>query len=142
MLLPKKTKYRKQMKGHLRGVASRGTTISFGQYALKAETSERITSRQIEAARRAMTRYIKRGGKIWIRIFPDTPITKKPAEVRMGSGKGSIDHYAAKVRAGRIMFEMDGVSEEVAKEAMRLAAHKLPVRTRFLVRETPGETEQ
>jgi large subunit ribosomal protein L16 len=141
MLLPKKTKYRKQFKGHLRGEASRGTTIAFGQYGLKAETGERITSRQIEAARRAMTRYVKRGGKIWIRIFPDTPITKKPAEVRMGSGKGAVDHYAAKVRPGRIMFEMDGVTEEVAKEAMRLAAHKLPVRTRFIVREVPGETE-
>jgi large subunit ribosomal protein L16 len=141
MLLPKKTKYRKQFKGTNTGVASRGTTIAFGQFALKAEENERITSRQIESARRAMTRYIKRGGKIWIRIFPDTPITRKPAEVRMGSGKGSVDHYAAKVRAGRIMFEMDGVTEEVAKEAMRLAAHKLPVRTRFMVREVPGETE-
>jgi len=141
MLLPKKTKYRKQMKGRMKGVASRGTTIAFGSYALKAETGERITSRQIESARRAMTRYIKRGGKIWIRIFPDTPITKKPAEVRMGSGKGSVDHYVAKVRPGRIMFEMDGVAEDVAREAMRLAAHKLPVRTRFLTREVPGETE-
>jgi large subunit ribosomal protein L16 len=141
MLIPKKTKYRKQMKGRLRGEASRGTEIAFGQFGLKAETGERITSRQIEAARRAMTRYIKRGGKVWIRIFPDTPITKKPAEVRMGSGKGAVDHYAAKVRPGRIMFEMDGVTEEVAKEAMRLAAHKLPVRTRFLVREVPGEVE-
>ena len=141
MLLPKKTKYRKQQKGHLRGEASRGTEIAFGQFALKAETSERITSRQIEAARRAMTRYVKRGGKIWIRIFPDTPITKKPAEVRMGSGKGAVSHYVAKVRAGRIMFEMDGVSADVAKEAMRLAAHKLPVRTRFLARETSGEVQ-
>jgi large subunit ribosomal protein L16 len=139
MLMPKKTKYRKQMKGRNNGVASRGTEISFGQFALKAETAERITSRQIEAARRAMTRYIKRGGKIWIRIFPDVPVTKKPAEVRMGSGKGSVDHYAAKVKPGRVMFEMDGVTEEVAKEAMRLAAHKLPVRTRFVVREIPGE---
>jgi large subunit ribosomal protein L16 len=129
------------MKGTNTGVASRGTTIAFGQFALKTEENERITSRQIEAARRAMTRYVKRGGKIWIRIFPDTPITKKPAEVRMGSGKGSVDHYVAKVRAGRIMFEMDGVTEEVAKEAMRLAAHKLPVKTRFMVREVPGETE-
>jgi len=141
MLLPKKTKYRKQMKGRNNGVASRGTEIAFGQFGLKAETAERITSRQIEAARRAMTRYVKRGGKIWIRIFPDTPITKKPAEVRMGSGKGSVDHYAAKVKPGRIMFEMDGVTEEVAREAMRLAAHKLPVQTRFLVREIPGEAE-
>ena len=141
MLLPKKTKYRKQMKGRLRGEATRGIEIAFGQFGLKAETSERISSRQIESARRAMTRHIKRGGKIWIRIFPDTPITKKPAEVRMGSGKGSVDHYAAKVKAGRIMFEMDGVTEEVAKEAMRLAAHKLPVATRFVVREIPGEVE-
>jgi large subunit ribosomal protein L16 len=141
MLMPKKTKYRKQQKGRLRGEATRGTEIAFGQYGLKAETQERITSRQIEAARRAMTRYIKRGGKIWIRIFPDTPITKKPAEVRMGSGKGSVDHYVAKVKAGRIMFEMDGVDEDVAKEAMRLAAHKLPVQTRFVVREIPGEVE-
>jgi len=141
MLLPKKTKYRKQMKGRNDGQASRGTEIAFGQYGLKAETAERITSRQIEAARRAMTRYVKRGGKIWIRIFPDTPITKKPAEVRMGSGKGSVDHYAAKVQPGKIMFEMDGVAEDIAKEAMRLAAHKLPVRTRFIIREVPGEVE-
>src|SRR5258706_5149045 len=103
MLMPKKTKYRKQMKGRLRGEATRGADIAFGAFGLKAETAERITSRQIEAARRAMTRYVKRGGKIWIRIFPDTPITKKPAEVRMGSGKGSVDHYAAKVKAGRII---------------------------------------
>ncbi len=141
MLLPKKTKYRKQMKGTLNGVASRGAEIAFGQFGLKAEEAERITSRQIEAARRAMTRYVKRGGKIWIRIFPDTPITKKPAEVRMGSGKGSVDHYAAKVRPGRVMFEMDGVTEEIAREAMRLAGHKLPIKTRFIVREVPGETE-
>jgi large subunit ribosomal protein L16 len=142
MLLPKKTKYRKQQKGReLRGNASRGTEIAFGSYGLKAESAERITSRQIESARRAMTRYVKRGGKIWIRIFPDTPITKKPAEVRMGSGKGSVDHYAAKVKSGVIMFEMDGITEDIAKEAMRLAAHKLPVRTRFVVRETPGETK-
>lgn len=142
MLMPKKTKFRKQQKGRLRGEATRGNTIAFGQYGLKAEESERITSRQIESARRAMTRHIKRGGKIWIRIFPDTPITKKPAEVRMGSGKGSVDHYAAKVKAGVIMFEMDGVNEDVAKEAMRLAAHKLPIHTRFIVREIPGEVEE
>jgi large subunit ribosomal protein L16 len=141
MLLPKKTKYRKQMKGRNNGMAARGTEIAFGQYGLKAETAERITSRQIEAARRAMTRYVKRGGKIWIRIFPDTPITNKPAEVRMGSGKGSVDHYAAKVKPGRVMFEMDGVPEEIAREAMRLAAHKLPVQTRFVIRQVPGETE-
>lgn len=141
MLMPKKTKFRKAMKGRNNGLAQRGTTVAFGTYGLKAETAERITSRQIEAARRAMTRHVKRGGKIWIRIFPDTPITQKPAEVRMGGGKGSVDHYAAKVRPGRIMFEMDGVTEEVAREAMRLAAHKLPVQTRFVIREIPGETE-
>ena len=142
MLLPKKTKYRKQMKGRLRGEATRGAEIAFGQYGLKAETADRITSRQIEAARRAMTRYVKRGGKIWIRIFPDIPVTKKPAEVRMGSGKGSVDHYVAKVRAGRVMFEMDGVSPEIAKEAMRLASHKLPVRTRFITRTGAGAAEE
>jgi large subunit ribosomal protein L16 len=141
MLMPKKTKDRKQQKGRMNGDATRGTQVAFGSFGLKAETGERITSRQIESARRAMTRYIKRGGKIWIRIFPDTPITKKPAEVRMGSGKGSVDHYAAKVKPGVIMFEMDGVAEDVAKEAMRLAAHKLPVRTRFVIREIPGETK-
>jgi len=127
------------MKGVMRGEATRGNAVAFGQFGLKAESSERITSRQIEAARRAMTRHVKRGGKIWIRIFPDTPITKKPAEVRMGSGKGSVDHYAAKVKTGAIMFEMDGVDEAVAKEAMRLASHKLPIPTRFVVREIPGE---
>lgn len=141
MLLPKKTKFRKAMKGRNTGQAARGATIAFGSYGLKAESNERITSRQIESARRAMTRHIKRGGKIWIRIFPHTPITKKPAEVRMGSGKGAVDHYAAKVKAGHIMFEMDGVAEDVAREAMRLAAHKLPVRTRFVVRHVPGEVE-
>lgn len=141
MLLPKKTKYRKQQKGRIGGLADRGTDISFGRYALKAEESERITSRQIESARRAMTRYIRRGGKIWIRIFPDVPVTSKPAEVGMGSGKGSVDHYVAKVRVGRVMFEMDGVSEEIAREAMRLAAHKLPIKTKFVVRHTPGESE-
>ncbi len=142
MLLPKKTKFRKQMKGRNRGEATRGAEIAFGAYALKAESNERVTSRQIESARRAMTRHIRRGGKVWIRIFPDTPISKKPAEVRMGSGKGAVDHYAAKVRAGRIMFEMDGVAEDVAREAMRLAAHKLPLRTRFVVRHVPGEVEE
>ncbi len=141
MLMPKKTKYRKQQKGRNRGVASRGTELAFGQFGLKSDGTDRLTSRQIEAARRAMTRYIRRGGKIWIRIFPDVPITKKPAEVRMGSGKGSIDHYAARVQPGRVLFEMEGVREEVAREAMRLAAMKLPIRTRFVVRHTPGETE-
>lgn len=139
MLMPKKQKFRKQMKGKNVGVATRGTEVSFGSFGLKAEANERITSRQIEAARRAMTRYIKRGGKIWIRIFPDTPVTRKPAEVRMGSGKGAVDHYVAKVRAGRMLFEMDGVSEEVAKEAMRLAAMKLPIKTKFVVRQVAGE---
>jgi large subunit ribosomal protein L16 len=142
MLLPKKTKYRKQQKGRVRGLASRGTEMAFGQYGLRADDTDRISSRQIEAARRAMTRYVKRGGKIWIRIFPDVPITKKPAEVRMGSGKGSIDHYAARVRTGRIMFEMEGVSEDVAREAMRLAAMKLPIKTKFVVRHTPGEVKE
>lgn len=142
MLLPKKTKFRKQQKGRIRGTASRGTEVSFGQYGLKSDGTERITSRQIEAARRAMTRYIRRGGKIWIRIFPDIPITKKPAEVRMGSGKGSVDHYAARVRPGRMLFEMEGVKEEVAREAMRLAAMKLPVKTKFVVRHTPGEVQE
>jgi large subunit ribosomal protein L16 len=139
--MPKKTKYRKQMKGVMREQAYRGTEIAFGSFGLKSEGAERITSRQIEAARRAMTRYVKRGGKIWIRIFPDTPITKKPAEVRMGSGKGSVDHYAAKVKSGVIMFEMDGVDVATAKEAMRLASHKLPVATRFVIREVPGEVK-
>lgn len=141
MLLPKKTKYRKQFKGRNKGVARSGTQLAFGQFGLKSEGTERITSRQIEAARRAMTRYIKRGGKIWIRIFPDVPVTKKPAEVGMGSGKGAIDHYAARVKPGHMLFEMEGVKEDVAKEAMRLAAMKLPIKTRFIVRHTPGETE-
>ncbi len=141
MLLPKKTKYRKQQKGRITGVATRGIEVSFGRYGLKTLDTDRISSRQIESARRAMTRYVKRGGKIWIRIFPDTPITRKPAEVRMGSGKGSIDHYAAKVRPGMILFEMDGITEDVAKEAMRLAAAKLPVKTRFVVRHIAGEVE-
>jgi large subunit ribosomal protein L16 len=141
MLLPKKTKYRKQQKGRNRGVASRGTELAFGQFGLKSEGTERVTSRQIEAARRAMTRYIRRGGKIWIRIFPDVPITNKPAEVRMGSGKGAIDHYAARVKPGHVLFEMEGVTEDTAREAMRLAAMKLPIRTRFIARHTPGETE-
>jgi large subunit ribosomal protein L16 len=142
MLLPKKTKYRKQFKGRTKGLASRGTELSFGQFGLRSEGTERITSRQIEAARRAMTRYIKRGGKIWIRIFPDIPVTKKPAEVGMGSGKGGIDHYAARVRPGRIMFEMEGVREDVAREAMRLAGRKLPIKTKFVVRHTPGEVTE
>lgn len=135
MLLPKRTKYRKVRKGRIRGVATSGNYIAFGDFALQAQSHERITSRQIEAARQAMTRYIKRGGKIWIRIFPHTPVTKKPLDVKMGSGKGNPEYFAAKVRPGLILFEMQGVSEEVSREAMRLAAHKLPVKTKFLVRE-------
>ena len=135
MLMPKRQKYRKVRKGRVRGVATTGNYIAFGQYALQAQGQERITSRQIEAARQAMTRYIKRGGKIWIRVFPHTAVTRKPQDVKMGSGKGSPEFFVAKVRPGTIMFEMQGVSEDVAREAMRLAAHKLPVKTKFLVRE-------
>lgn len=135
MLLPKRTKFRKVRKGKIRGVATSGNYIAYGDYALQAQGHERITSRQIEAARQAMTRYIKRGGKIWIRIFPHTPVTRKPLDVKMGSGKGSPEFFVAKVRPGTIMFEMQGVQEEVAREAMRLAAHKLPVKTKFLVKE-------
>lgn len=135
MLLPKRQKHRKVFKGKIRGVATVGNYIAFGQYALQAQGHDRITSRQIESARQAMTRYIKRGGKIWIRIFPHTPVTRKPQDVKMGSGKGNPEFYVAKVKPGTIMFEMQGVSEEVAREAMRLAAHKLPVKTKFLVKE-------
>jgi large subunit ribosomal protein L16 len=135
MLVPKRTKFRKVRKGRINGPATSGNYIAFGEFALQAQGNERITSRQIESARQAMTRYIKRGGKIWIRIFPHTPVTKKPLDVKMGSGKGNPDYFAAKVRSGTIMFEMQGVSEEVAREAMRLAAHKLPVKTKFLVKE-------
>lgn len=135
MLLPKRTKFRKVRKGKIRGVATSGNYVAFGDYALQAQGHERITSRQIEASRQAMTRYIKRGGKIWIRIFPHTPVTRKPLDVKMGSGKGSPEFFVAKVRPGTIMFEMQGVSEEIAREAMRLAAHKLPVKTKFLVKE-------
>ncbi len=135
MLLPNRQKHRKVRKGRIRGVATSGNYIAFGQYALQAQGNERITSRQIESARQAMTRYIKRGGKIWIRIFPHTPVTKKPQDVKMGSGKGNPEYFVAKVHSGTIMFEMQGVPEEVAREAMRLAAHKLPVKTKFLVRE-------
>jgi len=135
MLMPKRQKHRKVRKGRIRGVATAGNYIAFGEYALQAQGNERITSRQIEAARQAMTRYIKRGGKIWIRIFPHTPVTRKPLDVKMGSGKGSPEFFVAKVRPGTVMFEMQGVQEDVAREAMRLAAHKLPVKTKFLVRE-------
>ncbi|PID31973.1 50S ribosomal protein L16 [Candidatus Saccharibacteria bacterium] len=135
MLIPNRTKHRKVFKGKIRGVATRGNEISFGQYALQAQGHERITSRQIESARQAMTRYIKRGGKIWIRIFPHTPVTRKPQDVKMGSGKGNPEFFVAKVRPGTVLFEMQGVQEDVAREAMRLAAHKLPVKTKFLVKE-------
>jgi len=135
MLLPKRTKFRKIRKGRIRGVATSGNYIAFGDYALQSQGGERITSRQIEAARQAMTRYIKRGGKIWIRIFPHIAVTRKPQDVKMGSGKGSPEFFVAKVRPGTVLFEMQGVTEEVAREAMRLAAHKLPVKTKFLVRE-------
>ena len=135
MLMPKKTKYRKRMKGRMRGNETRGTEINFGSFAIKSMGTCWITSRQIEAARRAMTHFIKRSGKIWIRIFPDKPITQKGAEVPMGSGKGTVDHYAAVVKPGRILFEMDGVAADVAKEAMRRAAHKLPIETKFITKE-------
>ena len=132
MLMPKRVKFRRVQRGRLKGKASRGTEISNGSYALVALEPSWITSNQIEAARIAMTRYIRRGGKVWIKIFPDKPITEKPAETRMGSGKGSPEYWVAVVKPGRIMFEMDGVSEEVAKEAMRLAGHKLPIKTMFI----------
>jgi large subunit ribosomal protein L16 len=134
MLQPKRTKYRKQQKGRNKGIAQRGTSIAFGSFALKSLDASRITSRQLESARIAMTRFMKREGRVWIRIFPDKPITKKPQEVRMGKGKGALDHYVALVQPGRIMFELDGVPRQVAEEALRLAAQKLPVKTKFVVR--------
>lgn len=139
MLQPKRTKYRKQQKGRNNSVAKRGTTVAFGSFGLKATTGGRITNRQIESARIAMTRYMKREGKVWIRIFPDKPITSKPLEVRMGKGKGALDHWVAQVQPGRIMFELDGVPSDVAKEALRLAAQKLPVMTKVSIR--PDYTE-
>jgi large subunit ribosomal protein L16 len=135
MLSPKRTKFRKQFKGRISGVAKGGANLNFGSYGLKAIEPERITARQIEAARRAMTRHMKRQGRVWIRIFPDVPVTQKPTEVRMGKGKGSVEYWAAKVRPGRVMFEIDGVTEPVAREALRLAAMKLPVKCRFVQRE-------
>lgn len=134
MLSPKKTKFRKAFKGRIHGLATSGNTIAFGTYGLKAMEPERITARQIEAARRAITRYVRRVGKVWIRIFPDVPVSQKPAEVRMGSGKGSPEFWAARVKPGRILFEMDGVTEEVARNAMALAAAKLPIQTKFVTR--------
>ena len=135
MLVPNRTKFRKVRKGKIRGVATSGNYIAFGDYGLQAQGNERITARQIEASRQAMTRYIKRGGKIWIRIFPHTPVTRKPLDVKMGSGKGNPEFFVAKVSPGTILFEMQGVSEEIAREAMRLAGHKLPVKTKFVARE-------
>ncbi|MGC6532438.1 MAG: 50S ribosomal protein L16 [Flavobacteriales bacterium] len=139
MLQPKRTKFRKMQKGRIKGLAHRGSTIAFGSFGLKTTDEGFITSRQIESARVAMTRYMKREGKVWIRIFPDKPITSKPAEVRMGKGKGAPSHWVAVVKPGRIMFELDGVSMEVAQEALRLAAQKLPVRTKFVVRNDYSE---
>jgi large subunit ribosomal protein L16 len=135
MLMPKRTKYRKVQKGRMKGKAKGGTRVTFGEYGLQAQERGWITSRQIEAARIAMTRKIKRGGKVWITIFPDKPITEKPAETRMGSGKGNPEYWVAVVKPGRVMFEMSGVDEELAKEAMRLAAHKLPLKAKFVGRE-------
>lgn len=143
MLMPKRVKWRKQHRPDISGKANKGTEVSFGQYGLQALEPAWITSRQIEAARIAMTRYIKRGGKVWIRIFPDRPITAKPAETRMGSGKGSPEYWVAAVKPGRMMFEMAGVPEDVAKEAMRLASHKLPIKTKFIKRtEVGGEADE
>lgn len=138
LLAPSRTKYRKQHRGRMKGTAHRGNTLSFGEYGLQALEPIWLEARQIEAARIALTRFMKRGGKVWIRVFPDKPVTGKPAETRMGSGKGAVDHWVAVVKPGRIIFEISGVSEEVAKEAVRLAGHKLPVATRFI---TKGEAE-
>ena len=135
VLLPKKSKHRKVRKGKNKGVATRGQYVAFGDFGLQSQSNERITSRQIEAARQAMTRLIARGGKIWIRIFPHTPVTRKPLDVKMGSGKGNPEFFVAKVKAGTVLFEMKGVEESIAREAMRLASHKLPVKTKFIVKE-------
>lgn len=139
MLMPKKVKYRKVQRGRMKGKAWRGSSISFGEYGLKAMECGWITSRQIEAARIAMTRFIKRGGKVWIRLFPDKPITKKPAETRMGKGKGAPEEWVAVIRPGKILFEMEGVGQDIAQQAMRLAAHKIPLKTKFLAREAAVE---
>ena len=139
MLMPKRVKYRRVQRGRMTGAASRGTTVTHGDYGLKALEPAWITSNQIEAARIAMTRYIKRGGKVWIKIFPDKPITKKPAETRMGKGKGAPEYWVAVVKPGRVMFEIGGVSEELAREAMRLAANKLPIKCKFVTKEMGGE---
>jgi large subunit ribosomal protein L16 len=134
MMQPKRTKFRKQFKGRNRGLAQSGNQVSFGQYGLKAVSRGRVTARQIEAARRAMTRHVKRGGKVWIRIFPDKPISKKPLEVRMGSGKGNVEYWVAEIQPGRMLYEMEGVTRDIAVEAFKLAAAKLPVRTTFIER--------
>ncbi len=138
MLMPKRVKFRRQHRGSLTGIAQKGNTITYGEYGLQALENAWITSRQIEAARVAMTRFIKRGGKVWIKIFPDRPVTAKPAETRMGSGKGAPEYWIAVVKPGRVMFELSGVSEEIAKEAMRLASHKLPIKTKFIKRAGVG----
>jgi large subunit ribosomal protein L16 len=142
MLMPKRVKYRRVQRGRLTGTASRGNTITYGTYGLVALEPAWITGNQIEAARIAMTRYIKRGGKVWIKIFPDKPVTEKPAETRMGSGKGSPEYWVAVVKPGRVLFEMDGVDVEVAREAMRLASHKLPIKTKFVVKETTDDVKE
>ncbi len=134
MMQPKKTKFRKAHKGRIHGTASSGATLAFGQFGLKAMAPDRITARQIEAARRALTRHMKRAGRVWIRVFPDLPVSSKPAEVRMGSGKGSPEYWVARVKPGRIMFEIDGVNQQIAREALTLAAAKLPIKTRFVAR--------
>jgi large subunit ribosomal protein L16 len=141
MLMPKRVKYRKQMRGRLKGKASRGAEISFGDFGLQALEPCWMSSRQIEAARRAIVHYVRRGGKLWIRVFPDKPVTAKPAETRMGSGKGNVDHWVAVVKPGHVIFEIGGVSEEAAREAMRLASHKLPIRTQFVARLSSGEAQ-
>ena len=141
MLSPKRVKYRRVFRGRMTGKATRGNTVTYGDFGIQATEPGWITANQIEAARIAMTRYIKRGGQVWIKIFPDKPVTKKPAETRMGSGKGSPEYWVAVVKPGRVMFEINGVSEEVAKEAMRLAANKLPVKTKFIRKESEGESE-
>ena len=138
MLQPKKTKYRKAFKGRIHGMAKGGTALNFGSYGLKSVEPERVTARQIEAARRAITRHMKRQGRVWIRIFPDLPVTDKPAEVRMGKGKGAVEYWAARVHPGRIMFEIDGVADDIAREALKLGAAKLPVRTRIVTRLDAG----
>ena len=140
MLMPKRVKYRRVQRGRMKGKATRGNTITYGQYGLVAQEPCWIKSNQIEAARIALTRYTKRGGQVWIKIFPDKPVTQKPAETRMGSGKGSPEYWVAVVKTGRVLFEMAGVSEEIAREAMRLASHKLPCKTKFVVREAESET--